>query len=531
LPGDLWIGGVGLARGYINKPDLTDEVFHPNPFTTSPNDRYYRSGDIARYLPDGNLEMLGRSDNQVKIRGYRIELGEIEAVLGKHKAIEELVVVARELELPSDPDRSEEKRLIAYFQPKPSNGSKDLPNEFRNYLRDKLPDYMTPAYFIKMDSFPLTVHGKVDYQALPLPDETDFDRPHEYVPARNSTERQLVEIWEQVLGIQPIGVRDNFFDLGGHSLMAVRLFSQIENKIGVKLPLMTLFDVPTIANQARSLQSSREESDPTWVVEVQTGGSKAPFFCVSPSVIDVITYRELSRNLGDEQPFYALYSEDMGLWREGKYQLETITEQLIERIQKVDPSGPYNIGGYSAGGIVALEIAQQLKMRGFETSLLVLFDTFGPNYPRLKSGISPTMFNALLVLRRIQSYWWKFRLLNWKGKLQYLRLPRIHTWVRDRYGEVKTPAPPPAEGGAYYLTPARREFKPEKYEGKVLLVRAEKGLIGIHKDAEMGWGDVFSGKFDVCMVPGDHEAMLFGPRSRFVADQLVTYLESSIKTS
>jgi hypothetical protein len=141
------------------------------------------------------------------------------------------------------------------------------------------------------------------------------------------------------------------------------------------------------------------------------------------------------------------------------------------------------------------------------------------------------MFNALLVLRRIQSYWWKFRLLNWKGKLQYLRLPRIHTWVRDRYGEVTTPAPAPAEGGAYYLTPARREFKPEKYEGQVLLVRAEKGLIGIHKDAEMGWGDVFSGKFDICMVPGDHEAMLFGPRSRFVADQLNAYLESSAKSS
>ena len=198
--------------------------------------------------------------------------------------------------------------------------------------------------------------------------------------------------------------------------MAVRLFSQIEKNFGIKFSLMTLFDAPTIANQARSLQSRREESDPTWVIDVQPEGSKPPFFCVSPSVIDVITYRELSRNMGDDQPFYALYSEHMGLWREGKEQLQSITDQLIERIQKLDPSGPYFIGGYSAGGIIALKIAQQLEQRGFEISLLVLFDTFGPDYPRLRSGITPRIFNALLVLRRIQSYWWKFRLLDWKGK-------------------------------------------------------------------------------------------------------------------
>jgi thioesterase domain-containing protein len=294
---------------------------------------------------------------------------------------------------------------------------------------------------------------------------------------------------------------------------------------------MTLFDAPTIANQAKSLLNQSDVSDPTWVVEVQVEGSKPPFFCISPSVIDVITYRELSRNMGEDQPFYALYSERMGLWREGKEHLETITRRFVEEIQAIVPSGPYFIGGYSAGGIVALEIAKQLNAFGFGVGLVVLIDTFGPNYPRLLPGVTPGIFNALLVLRRIQSYLWKFLLLDWKGRLQYLRFPRIHTWVRDRYGEVRKPAGPPVEKGTHYLSPARRKYDPGHYDGKVLLIRARKGLLGIHRDPMMGWGEVLSEDFQVCMVPGDHEAILFGPRSKYVADRLNDYLASALDST
>jgi thioesterase domain-containing protein/acyl carrier protein len=369
----------------------------------------------------------------------------------------------------------------------------------------------------------------VDRQALPPPGEHDIERAHRYTPPRNSTESQLVDIWQQVLDVQPIGVQDNFFDLGGHSLLAVRLFSLIEKEMGIKLPLMTLFDAPTIENQSKSLLSKREETDPAWIVDVQTSGSKPPFFCVSPSVIDVITYRELSRNMGEDQPFFALYSESMGLWREGIEQLEIIAKQFIEKIREIDQQGPYFIGGYSAGGIVALEIATQLKKQDFNVGLVVLFDTFGPNYPRLLPGITPRIFNALRVVRRIQSYWWKFRLLDWKGKLQQLRFPKVHTWVRDRYGEVRAPVRPTTEKGAYFITPARRKYKPGNYDGEVLLVRAEKGFLGIRRDPMMGWGEVFSSDLEVCMVPGDHEAMLFGPRSKYVAERLTSYLASSIR--
>jgi aspartate racemase len=530
LPGELWIGGAGIARDYINKPQLTKDVFHQNPYAKTPQNRFYRSGDIARHLPDGNLEMLGRIDSQVKIRGNRIELGEIEVVLSKHKAIKEVLVVARSNDRHPDPNLVGEKHLIAYYLSEQNIKRDDLEEDFRNFLRDKLPDYMIPTFFIKLETFPLNPHGKVDRKALPPPDKSDIERAYAYIAPRNSIESQLVNIWQQVLGVQPIGVKDNFFDLGGHSLLAVRLFSLIEKEIGIKLPLMTLFDAPTIENQSKSLLSRQEKTDPTWVVDVQTGGSKPPFFCVSPSVIDVITYRELSRNMGEDQPFYALYSERMGSWREGAEHLETIAKQSIEKIREIDKQGPYFIGGYSAGGIVALEIATQLKKQGFDVGLVVLFDTFGPNYPRLLPGITPRIFNALRVVRRIQSYWWKFWLLDWKGKLQHLRFPRIHTWVRDRYGEVRAPARPTTEKGAYFITPARQKYKPGNYEGEVLLVRAEKGFLGIRRDPMMGWGEVFSSDFEVCMVPGDHEAMLFGPRSKYVADKLTSYLAPSNKS-
>lgn len=527
LPGEMWIGGAGLARGFFNIRDLTAETFLQNPFTKSQNDRIYRSGDNARILPDGNLEILGRLDNQIKIRGYRIELGEIEVVLGMHPAIEEVVVVAREDDWFEGAPRVGEKRLIAYYLHDPNFKLEDASDVFRNFLRDKLPDYMIPTYFIKLETFPLTPHGKVNRRALPQPDRSEIEKTHAYVAPRNSLENQLVEIWQHVLGVQPIGVMDNFFDLGGHSLMAVRLFSLIEKEVGFKLPLMTLFDAPTIANQAKSLQSAEDRADPAWVVDVQSKGSKPPFFCVSPSVIDVITYRELSRNMGEDQPFYALYSESLGLWRLGVEHLETIAMQFIQKMREIDQNGPYLIGGYSAGGIVALEIAKQLRDQGYQVGLLVLFDTFGPNYPRLLPGITRGIFTALLVVRRIQSYFWKFRLLDWSGKIQYLRFPRIQTWVRDRYGEVKAPPHTPAEKGAYYLSPARREYRPGDYDGKVLLVRARKSLLGIHRDPMMGWREIFSNDFEVCMVPGDHEAILFGPRSKFVAEKLNSYIDSS----
>jgi aspartate racemase len=243
--GELHIGGAGLARGYLNRPELTKERFISNPFSTEPDARLFKTGDLARYLPDGNIEFLNRLDHQVKIRGFRIELGEIEAVLRQHPAIREAVVLARE-------DNSAEKRLVAYIV----SHQEQAPSisELRSYLAEKLPDYMVPAAFVHLDALPLMPNGKVDRLALPAPDQTRPVSDESYVAMPDELERQLVKVWEKVLGVQPISIRDNFFELGGDSLQAVRLLSEMEKIFDKNLSLILLLEAPTIQELANRLQ-------------------------------------------------------------------------------------------------------------------------------------------------------------------------------------------------------------------------------------------------------------------------------------
>ncbi len=252
-PGELFIGGVGVARGYLNRPDLTAEKFVPNPFSRKPGDRLYRSGDLVRYLPDGNLEFLGRIDFQVKIRGFRIELGEIESTLIQHPAVNEAVVLARE-------DRPGERRLVAYLVPEP--GKDPEIETIRQYLRERLPDYMIPAWYIKMDSFPLTPNGKVDRKALPAPDEDHLEREVGYQAPHTPVEELLAGIWSEVLGVERIGVKDNFFNLGGHSLLATQVISRVRKAFGVELHLRDLFEFPELGAFAERIeQVGREKSE------------------------------------------------------------------------------------------------------------------------------------------------------------------------------------------------------------------------------------------------------------------------------
>ena len=228
VPGELHIGGDGLARGYHNRPELTAERFIPNPFSEEPGARIYKTGDLARYLPDGNIEFLGRIDHQVKIRGFRIELGEIEAVLGQHPAVTETVVLARE-------DKQGNKRLVAYIVR--YQGSTISTSELRNFLRQKLPDYMIPSAFVMLDSLPLTPNGKIDRKALPEPDSERPDLEDSYIAPRSPIEKVLAGIWCEVLGLNQVGVHDNFFELGGHSLLATQVISRLRNVFEVEIPL------------------------------------------------------------------------------------------------------------------------------------------------------------------------------------------------------------------------------------------------------------------------------------------------------
>jgi acyl carrier protein len=240
----LYIGGVQVARGYLNRPELTTEKFIPDPFNEEPGARMYKTGDLARYLPDGNIEFLGRIDHQVKVRGFRIEPGEIEAVLGQHPGVRESVVLARE-------DEPGDRRLVAYVVP--TTG--EIPNvgELRRFLAEKLPDYMIPSSFVTLDALPLTPSGKVDRRALPAPDGARPELEETFAAPLTPIEQALAEIWCSLLKLERVGVHDNFFELGGHSLLATQVISRIRNLFQVEIPLRALFEAPTVAGIALDL--------------------------------------------------------------------------------------------------------------------------------------------------------------------------------------------------------------------------------------------------------------------------------------
>ncbi|MBD2483966.1 amino acid adenylation domain-containing protein [Planktothrix sp. FACHB-1365] len=238
VPGELHIGGIGLARGYLNHPDLTEQKFIPNPFSNESGSRLYKTGDLARYLPDGNIEFLGRIDNQVKIRGFRIELGEVEAAIAQHPAIRETVVIVRE-------NATNDKQLVAYIAPyqQPAPEISDL----RHFLKQQLPDYMIPSAFVVLEALPLTPNGKVDRKSLPLPDINSLIQKADFVAPETPTEKLVASIWVKVLGVEKVGINDNFFELGGHSLLATQLIAQVKENFLVEVPLSKFFEAPTVA--------------------------------------------------------------------------------------------------------------------------------------------------------------------------------------------------------------------------------------------------------------------------------------------
>jgi len=247
VPGELCLSGDGLARGYLNRPELTAEKFVPNPFSDRPGTRLYQTGDRARYLPDGNIESLGRMDHQVKIRGFRVEPGEIESVLSRHPAVRESVVVARQ-------DAPGDIRLVAYVVAKPATA----PNisELRDFLKKQLPDYMVPSVFLPLEKMPLMPNGKLDRRALPAPDQSRPDLERVYAAPGTTTEGALAEIWSEVLGMDQVGIHDNFFELGGHSLLATQVLTRVREAFQVELSLRRFFEAPTIAELAAAVEEA-----------------------------------------------------------------------------------------------------------------------------------------------------------------------------------------------------------------------------------------------------------------------------------
>src|ERR1700752_1733784 len=532
VPGELYLGGAGLAREYLNRPELTNEKFVPDPFSKTPGARLYRTGDLARYFPDGNLEYLGRIDHQVKIRGFRIELGEIETVLNQPKDLRDSVVVALE-------DESGIKTLAAYVVPKKGHAPTIV--ELRDYLKKRLPAFMVPSFFTVLDSIPLTPNGKVDRRALPAPENKGAELPETFVGPSDDLERNLVRMWEEILNTQPIGVKDNFFELGGHSLLAVEMFVRIESEYGKKIPLATLFQTPTVEQLASLLREEREDFSLPSLVPIQPNGSRSRFFCVHARGGNVLFYRDLAKRLGNAQPFYGLQLQGIEGKKPRHSRVEEMAAHYISEIRTIQPTGPFYIGGASFGGTAAYEMANQLRAQGDEVALLALFDTTAPGYPRLLPETSRMRSRVYGFIRRCQYQSASFKLLSAeeraaylklrlnKAKVRTIRLSKMYTrrvaskfpaTLRRKIFSPATLAPWALLEVEKVITQALKSYVHPKYAGKLTLFRASKQPLGIYPDPTLGWNDLVTGELEIHEVPGYHGAIVAEPYVQFLAVKL-----------
>jgi amino acid adenylation domain-containing protein len=366
VTGEMCVAGPCLARGYLNLPELTATQFVPNPYSRQPGARLFRTGDLARYRADGNLELVGRKDHQVKIRGYRVELGDVEAALARHEAVRSCAV-----RLWDDGDGP--TRLVAYVAPRSPLSISDL----RASLRERLPEYMVPAEFIALPALPLTPNGKVDRRALPAPERVRPQLDTAYLPPRTPMEEALARVWCEVLGVARVSIHDNFFDLGGHSLLAAQLMFRVRRLARQTLPLAALFQAPTVASLALLVAGIQEPPAPR-LVPLSNTGTHPPLFCLHPLGGDVTGYRALADLLTPTRPVYAIQSRGLTDASREHTSIDAMAADYADRIRGRQPEGPYYLLGWSMGGVIAMAVAAALERQGQQVAFVGLLDTSLP---------------------------------------------------------------------------------------------------------------------------------------------------------
>ncbi|TRT77972.1 MAG: non-ribosomal peptide synthetase, partial [Microcystis flos-aquae Ma_QC_C_20070823_S18] len=531
VSGEIHVGGASVARGYLNQLALTCEKFISNPFLAG--DTLYKTGDLARYLPDGNIEYIGRIDNQVKIRGFRIELGEIESVLSQNQAVQSSCVIVRE-------DNPGEKQLVAYIVPK--LGVKLTSGDLRQFLSHKLPGYMVPGAFVLLEFFPLTANGKIDRRALKAPSNpSDSDR---FIEARNQLELSLVQIWSKVLKIDKVSVQDNFFDLGGHSLLAPYLITQIKEQLGEEIAVTTLFQNPTIEQLATIIKTGLDPSNQSYFVPIQPHGSKPPFFCVPGAGGRPFYFYHLGRYLGKDQPFYSfendLYQQFGEITR-----IEDIASIYLKAMQDLQPQGPYFLGGHSYGGNVAFEMAQQLVNQGEQVALLAIIDSSAPTYKDKQILLDYINWDHARwlaeVSKGIEVYLDKTIDISYET-LQLLTVEEQLKYALNFF-KLANMLPPNAE--TRQLAKIVQAYKTsclclidylpkQTYPGKITIIRASEELsddpnkdliAGDCEDSSLGWSEFSTEPVEIHFVLGNHVSIMVEPHVQILAEELKVCLE------
>lgn len=525
--GELIIAGDGVAKGYLHKPELTNEKFIENPFGTMPGARVYRTGDLGKLLPSGELQCLGRLDQQIKLRGYRIEPSEVEHVLMSIDGIGAAVVTARET-------HSGHAQLHAYIAANGAAGKSENPvNDWKKALGKQLPAYMVPTKFTILPAFPLTANGKIDRKALISSNFTGAapDAKIGYVSPRTDVEKLVAGIWAQLLGIEKIGAYDDFFDLGGHSLIAVQAMTQLEKETGKRLPLATLFEHSTVDRIALMLQLDSKFI--TWdsLVPIKPQGSKTPLYIVHGAGLNVLIFNALARNMDPEQPIYGLQAQGLNGVDEPLDTVEQMAAHYVSAILKNDPVGPYALAGYSFGGIIAYEMTKQLEALGKKVKVLIAFDTYASEDYAATSLLKKRL---LRTKYHINSIIYNFALLgsNPKGILKH----RIETvkvtfnkyYLRLRHGKARQHEiffqQPLKVGNMIDSAAERYNIKPQNI--KLELFRINHSFYYIHDTEYMGWKDLALDGVNISDIPGEHNLLFAPPHDVEIARVLQKILDS-----
>jgi amino acid adenylation domain-containing protein len=510
--GEIYIGGEGIAHGYLNQHELTAEKFVSDPFLDEPGAKMYRTGDLGTFLPDGNLMYLSRIDAQVKIRGYRIETGEIEFNLAKEDSIKQAVVIARA-------DSNGVDKLAAYviLKDAQNQGDSELIQQWRNNLRASVPDYMVPDNFVVIDAMPMTPNGKVDKKALAAQDIASVESV-KYIAPRTDIEKLVADIWIELLGIEKVGIHDNFFELGGHSLIAVQVMARIEKETGKRLPLSILFENSTV--EKLSLMLEMDGKSITWdsLVPIKPNGTKVPIYIVHGAGLNVLLFNTLAKHMDEDQPVYGMQAKGLNGVDEPLSRIEDIAAHYISAIRVQNPDGPYALAGFSFGGIIAYEMTRQLEALNKEVRMLAMFDTYAYRTPFYDPWLVKNVKRGLYFGRKV---WHALLFKDGFEKTIKTRTKAVKRGVTRLLWKVKFGKQQQQTGFFGYANKidetnniAQKHYKIQPYNTSIELFRAEVRSFYLDDYEYMGWKPYALNGVNIHKIPGEHNTIFKEPNDK-----------------
>ena len=489
--GQLFLGGICVGAGYLNRPELTSERFLPDPFNTEPEARFYRTGDLARMLPNGEIDLLGRADNQIKLRGYRIELEEIEAVLDSHPSIVKSLVKVVNV--------GDDQCLVAYVVPRDVNLVDEA--DWRQHVLRSLPWYMAPTSFMVMESFLLTPNGKIDRKALLA---FQFSSPID-IEAGSEVQEDRLELtvlrsWRTLLNRPDIGLDHDFFYVGGHSLLAMRMLAEMNKKLGLKLRISHLVEAPT-ARKFAGLVMRNKDVPARCLVSMQPEGSSPPLYLVHHLLGDILIYRSVANHFAPQRPVFGIQPPVDLIDRRQPHSLRDLASSYVGEILERPTAGPIHLAGFSSGSVIAFEMARQFRDLGIEVGMLALIDgEVKADVPHMPAAVK----YAKIVIRKLCKILFKMRDEVADGPRQFVMKRLRHIWLNLRVRALQNSASKSEITMEQALLLAERTYKPEPYSGSALLIRFHDEARQYGPDPLMGWSGLVKGGIDVVDLEGGH---------------------------